>query len=115
MQHFGRLGHAPSRSEQGQLVKFAGDRGCADEIAWRRSSRDFLMKDVPERRENNKGVNILLSINEACQELGIGRTLLYKLINLGELEVTRIGNRTLISRAAIDRLVAANTQERRAA
>ena len=48
---------------------------------------------------------MLITINDAAKMLGIGRTLLYKLINMGELEVVRLGSRTLVTRASIDGLV----------
>lgn len=48
---------------------------------------------------------MLVTINEAAKTLGIGRTLLYRLIGLGELEVVRLGARTLVTRASIEALV----------
>lgn len=48
---------------------------------------------------------MLLPINEAAKTLGIGRTLLYRLINSGELEMVRLGNRSLITRASIEALI----------
>ena len=45
---------------------------------------------------------------EVCRALGIGRTHLYELINDGSLETVKLGSRRLITRDAIDRLLAAN-------
>lgn len=39
---------------------------------------------------------ILCSINEATKILGIGRTKLYELLNLGTLSSVRIGTRRLV-------------------
>lgn len=36
------------------------------------------------------------SIEEAAVALGIGRTLLYKLIKAGEIRVVKVGDRTLL-------------------
>ena len=48
---------------------------------------------------------VLLSIPAACATLSIGRTLLYELINSGELEVIHIGRASRIPRAAIEAFV----------
>ena len=48
---------------------------------------------------------VLLSIPAACATLSIGRTLLYELINAGELEVIHIGRASCIRRAAIEAFV----------
>jgi excisionase family DNA binding protein len=37
-----------------------------------------------------------LSINDTAQALGIGRTKIYELINVGRLETVKIGRRTLV-------------------
>lgn len=53
---------------------------------------------------------MLLPINETAKILGIGRTLLYRLIGLGELEVVRLGARTLVIRASIEALIERKTE-----
>lgn len=50
---------------------------------------------------------IAYSPQEVCRLLGIGRTTLYELIGDGSLETVKLGSRRLITRAAIDRLLAA--------
>jgi excisionase family DNA binding protein len=45
------------------------------------------------------------SIKEAARVSSLGRTRLYELINEGQLEITRIGRRTLISAASLKKLV----------
>jgi excisionase family DNA binding protein len=47
-----------------------------------------------------------ISIEAAAKELGIGRSLAYQLARSGELPgVIKLGNRYVISRAALDRLL----------
>lgn len=48
---------------------------------------------------------IVYSIREACRISSLGRTRLYQLINSGQLEVTRLGRRTLVSAASLHRLL----------
>lgn len=45
------------------------------------------------------------SINDACRVTTFGRTKLYALIAAGQLEVRRIGGRTLIPAASLRRLI----------
>lgn len=46
-----------------------------------------------------------LSIPEASQELGIGRSSAYEAARRGELPTIRIGHRLLVPRAALDRML----------
>lgn len=46
-----------------------------------------------------------LTISSAAGAIGIGRTKLYELINSGELDVVKIGRRTLVTTASIERLL----------
>lgn len=48
---------------------------------------------------------MLFSVHETCRYPCIGRTLLYRLIGAGELDVVRIGNRTLIPRESVEALI----------
>jgi excisionase family DNA binding protein len=52
----------------------------------------------------NERLNV--SLIEACQLIGIGRTRLYDYINAGELRTVRIGKRRLVPMAAIRDFVA---------
>ena len=47
----------------------------------------------------------LVSINDACAVLGIGRTSVYKLIKDGALQARRIGRRTLLLREELEALL----------
>ncbi len=49
----------------------------------------------------------LVSINEACTMLGLGRTSVYRMISDGRLITTRIGRRTLVTMDSLDELMAA--------
>jgi excisionase family DNA binding protein len=48
----------------------------------------------------------LLSIAETLEVLGIGRTNLYSLINTGRIRASKLGRRTLISSAEVERFIA---------
>jgi len=48
----------------------------------------------------------LLPINEAAKTLGIGRTKLYELISAGEVDLLKIGSKSLVTTASIQALVA---------
>ncbi len=45
-----------------------------------------------------------LSISEACQLLGTGRTTLYRIIKGGTLKAAKIGTRTIIKKSEIEKL-----------
>lgn len=47
-----------------------------------------------------------LGIKEAARILGIGKNQAYQAAHSGELPVLRIGGRILVSRAALDRMLA---------
>jgi len=48
----------------------------------------------------------LVSINDTCRILAIGKTTTYKLINEGKLLTVKIGRRTLIVVDSIDNIMA---------
>ncbi len=47
----------------------------------------------------------LIPVAEAAAQLGVGRTTTYALIDAGELQVVKIGRRTLIPSASLDQYV----------
>lgn len=51
----------------------------------------------------------LLSINEVCRLVGVGRTTCYVLVQNGQLRVCRIRGRTLITAASVNELIASHT------
>ena len=55
------------------------------------------------------------TLREACERLGIGKTLGYELARAGTfpVPVIRAGRRLLVSRAAVDRLLAGEAGARR--
>jgi excisionase family DNA binding protein len=54
-------------------------------------------------------VNRLLhSISETTELLGVGRTLIYSLIARGQLDRVKLGNRAMVTRASIQRLIDAD-------
>jgi len=52
----------------------------------------------------------LFTVAEAADHLRVSRTMIFKLIRAGRLAPTKIGTRTLISGAAIDRLLGATAE-----
>ena len=59
--------------------------------------------DVPMDR-------LAYSPSETAKLIGVGRTTVYELIGNGSLETVKLGSRRLITRDAIDRLLAANKE-----
>ena len=55
----------------------------------------------------------LFSVGEAADYLRISRTMIFKLLRQRKLTPTKIGTRTLISGAAIDRLLAETAEQMR--
>lgn len=51
---------------------------------------------------------LVISINDAAQAIGIGRTKIYELINAKKLETIYIGRRQLVKVASMRRLVDEN-------
>lgn len=59
--------------------------------------------DTPDKPPVSRPMpaRVLLTVEEAAEQLGIGRTLLYKLIADGEIESIRIGRLRRVPTAAI--------------
>jgi excisionase family DNA binding protein len=53
----------------------------------------------------NQTSKLAYSIKEACAATSIGRTALYSLIGDGTIETRKIGKRTLIPAASLQRLI----------
>jgi excisionase family DNA binding protein len=51
-------------------------------------------------------VQLLLSIEDAAKALGIGRTKLYSLVQQKEVELVKIGSKSLITAASLNAFVA---------
>ncbi len=58
-----------------------------------------------ERRIVTSDERRTMSIGEAAQRLGVGRSTLYEAANRGELPVLRIGRRRVVRCATVDRLL----------
>ena len=56
-------------------------------------------------RDGQKGEQILLSVTNTAQRLGVGKTTVWKFIRLGELKVVRLGRRTLVVGDSISDLI----------
>lgn len=71
-------------------------------------SVDQLAKAVADKlgRSEPPRLPALVSIREASERLGIGRSTIYRLISLGDIVPKRIGRRTLIPVIQIDRILA---------
>jgi excisionase family DNA binding protein len=48
---------------------------------------------------------LTLSVNEFCEAVDIGRTKAYEMFAAGELEIVRLGRRTLITKRSVDALI----------
>jgi len=66
-----------------------------------RAAQKHENRDVPMDR-------LAYSPSETAKLIGVGRTTVYELIGNGSLETVKLGSRRLITRDAIDRLLAAN-------
>ena len=66
-----------------------------------RAAQKHENRDVPMDR-------LAYSPSEAARLLSVGRTFLYTLLQDGKLKSVRLGSRRLITRAAIDELLANN-------
>lgn len=51
-------------------------------------------------------VSLLLSVRDTCAALGMGRSWLYQQIQAGRIRSVKIGSRTLIPLAEVERFVA---------
>lgn len=52
-----------------------------------------------------------LSVAEACKQIGIGKTTLYKLIRKKRIESMKVGKRRLISLKAVERFIEQHEKE----
>jgi excisionase family DNA binding protein len=52
-----------------------------------------------------KRERLTLTVEEAAEALGIGRTLAYDAVRRGELPTVRLGRRLLVPQSALDRLL----------
>ncbi|WP_445191776.1 helix-turn-helix domain-containing protein [Sphingomonas sp. Tas61C01] len=53
----------------------------------------------PDRRK------LSVSIPDACDLVGVGRSKMYAMINTGEVEACKIGRRTTVTRRSLDALI----------
>jgi excisionase family DNA binding protein len=56
--------------------------------------------------DNARPLRLVLTIEEAAERLGIGRTLMYALVSAGEVESVRIGRLRRVPTDALDAYVA---------
>lgn len=63
------------------------------------------MNDTAQRER------MTLSVEEAAEALGIGRTLAYEAARRGEIPTIRIGRRLVVPRAALDQLLGSPAME----
>lgn len=73
----------------------------------RNVGRPTLRNDLVTARPERKGMivndrtRLAYSVDEACQALGIGRVLMYELINTGRVHSVKVGARRLIPASAL--------------
>ena len=61
-----------------------------------------IATDHPEPRAD---LPLLLNVEEAARLLGVGRTMLFALIDQGRIQTVRLGRRRLVVRAGLERFV----------
>lgn len=73
-----------------------------------KSTRDKMKAPpakVPEEEPETGYVSApLLEVGEAAKYLGVGRKVLYRLIEQGEITVVKSGGSTLVEKSSLDRL-----------
>lgn len=57
--------------------------------------------EPPEQPQSSSSERVLLTIEQAAEQLGIGRTLMYRLIRSGEVNSVRIGRLRRVPASAI--------------
>ncbi len=62
---------------------------------------EFIDGDAQERPEDRKGVG-LLSIPELCQELGMGKSWVYRRLRSGEIPSVKLGRSIKVMRTDLD-------------
>jgi excisionase family DNA binding protein len=70
-----------------------------------RELADALLAELQATRPE-AGPDRLLSIDEAAERCGLGRTSLYELIGRGELATIKVGRRRLVAEAAVTDFIA---------
>lgn len=55
--------------------------------------------------KSNKEANMLYSVKQTAKRLGISRTHLYSLFKSGDLDMVKLGRRTMVERDAVHRLI----------
>ncbi|MCA1194889.1 helix-turn-helix domain-containing protein [Saccharopolyspora sp. 6V] len=68
-------------------------------------------KPEPQAEVRSLPTRVLLTVEEAAEQLGIGRTTTYALVRSGELESVRIGRLRRIPKEAIDQYAARLVQD----
>lgn len=53
----------------------------------------------------NNSLKIAYTVPEAMAAIGIGRTFLYRLASEGRLDLRKVGGRTLVTAASLQRLI----------
>ncbi|MCB1489833.1 MAG: helix-turn-helix domain-containing protein [Bauldia sp.] len=56
-------------------------------------------------KKEKSGARATMNVDEAAEVLGIGRNAAYEAVSRGEIPSIRLGNRILIPRQAIDRML----------
>lgn len=72
------------------------------------------MRNIAFRTDNMNSSSLArlsYTVDEAAAAIGIGRTTLYRLIGSGALPVVKIGKRTLIRAADLNRLLAGEEKQ----
>lgn len=60
---------------------------------------------MQHHKQTNQFLPLAVSVNEACRMTSLGRTKLYAMMSTGELPYRKIGSRTIILTADINKLL----------
>lgn len=72
---------------------------------------EALREALEKTKKGAVPAELLLSLEEACRRLGIGRTTLYQQMKEGKLAYVKIGRRRLVSVKAIERFIEQHENE----
>jgi excisionase family DNA binding protein len=67
-----------------------------------KSTKGLIERAAPEQHsESDDLYPLLVGVRRACELLGIGNTMIYRLIGAGKIRTVKIGGRTLIETASL--------------
>ncbi len=65
-----------------------------------------LASEITELSERPVGASLSVSVDEAARLLGVGRTTVFTLLDVGTIRSVKVGTRRLVPRKALDEFLA---------